>query len=100
MVETIAILTEKGVPSKDLKKDTLVNVFRVEDGKVFEYESIKLEDNDSEHFSHLLKLKEITLIYIEAVNNELRRLLNMLGIKIKCKEDWENDEFIGQFVFG
>lgn len=100
MVETIAILTEKGVPSKDLKENTLVNVFKLENGKVVEYESIRLEDSDKNNFSKLLKIKEITLVYIESINNELKNFFHMLGIKIKCKDEWEDDKFISQFVFG
>lgn len=99
MVETIAILTEKGIPSKEIKEDTLLNVFRVQDGKVFEYESIKLGNKDTENFSKLLKIKEISMVYLDAINNELRWLLCKLGIKVKCKEDWHDDKFIGQFIF-
>ncbi|MDU1891130.1 MAG: hypothetical protein E6767_10595 [Dysgonomonas sp.] len=100
MIETIAILTDKGALSKDLKENTLINVFKLENGKVCEYESITLESTDKKSFSKLLELKRVTLIYIESINHELKHFFGMLGIKIKCKEDWEGDEFINQFVFG
>lgn len=99
MVETIAIITEKGVPGKDIKENSLVNIFRLEDNKVFSYESLQLKSYDNESFFKMLRFKEISLIYIDSVNNELRRLLNKLNIRIKCKEDWSDDEFIKQFVF-
>jgi len=99
MTRTIAILTEKGVPSKEIKEDTLVNVFKVEDGKVIEYESIRLENSDNDMFSKLLRIKEISLIYLDSINHELKRLLNKLGIMFKCREEWNDDKFIEQFVF-
>lgn len=99
-LKTIAIITEKGTPGKDIQQNTLVNVFELEGDKVCSYESIKLENDDSEAFSMLLKLKNISLIYIESINNELKRILNKLGIGVKCKDDWEGDKFIEQFVFG
>lgn len=100
MIKTIAIITEKGVPGKDIKENTQLNVFRLKGGKVVEYENIKLESNDTDYFSKLLKVKEISMIYIETINGELKKLLGILGIGIKCKEDWAGDKFIEQFVFG
>lgn len=99
MDKIIAILTEKGSLSKEIQKDTMINVFIMEDEKVVGYESIRLENNDRDSLSILLKIKEISLIYIDTINNELRRLLNKLGIKIKCKEEWNDDKFINQFIF-
>ena len=99
-VKTIAIITEKGVPGKDIKENTQINVFKLEDDKVCSYESIKLNNNDHKEISLLLKLKEISLIYMDTINNELKRALSILGIGIKCKDDWEGDKFIEQFVFG
>lgn len=100
MVKTIAIITDKGVPSTEIKENTLINVFKLEGDRVSGYESIKLDSSDTNSFSKLLKLKEISLIYIDNVNNELHRVLHKLGIGVKCKEEWEGDQFIGQFVFG
>lgn len=99
-LKTIAIITEKGVPGKDIRQNTLINVFNLENDKVCSYESIKLDNNDNEAFSMLLKLKNISLIYIDSINNELQRTLNKLGIGIKCKDEWDGDKFIEQFVFG
>lgn len=99
-IKTIAIITEKGVPGRDIKENSQLNVFRLDGDKVCSYESIKLDNNDHEKFSLLLKLKEITLIYMEEVNHELKRILNKLGIGIKCKDEWHGDKFIEQFVFG
>lgn len=100
MVRTIAIITEKGVPCKGITENAQVNIFRMEDDKVLGYESVKLNDSDTDNFSKLLKIKEITLIYIETITNEMKRLLSKLGIGIKCKEEWDGDKFIEQFVFG
>ncbi|MFV0417819.1 MAG: hypothetical protein ACK5KT_03655 [Dysgonomonas sp.] len=99
-IKTVAIITEKGIPGKDIKENTQINVFKLEDNKVRSYESIKLNNNDHKEFSMLLKLKEISLIYTDTITNELKRILNILGIGIKCKDDWEGDKFIEQFVFG
>lgn len=100
MINTVAILTEKGVLSNGIKEDTEVNIFKVENNKVYGYENIKLKDNDKEKFSQLLKIKEVTVVYIDSLTNDLKWLFSKLGIKEKCKEDWSEDEFIHQFVFG
>lgn len=100
-LKTIAIITEKGgIPGKDIRQNTLINVFNLENDKICSYESIKLDNNDNESFSMLLKLKNISLIYIESINNELQRTLDKLGISIKFKDEWNGDKFIEQFVFG
>lgn len=99
-MKTVAIITEKGIPGKDIKENTLINVFKLDGEKVLGYENITLESNDNVKFSKLLKIKEITLIYIESINNDLKNLLEKLGISIKCKDEWEGDNFITQFVFG
>lgn len=98
-VKTIAIITDKGYPSKEIKQDAQVNVFRMEGDKVSGYESIKLDSADSKSFSSLLKLKEVTLVYLDTLNNDLKRLLQILGIHVKCRDEWEGDNFIGKFVF-
>jgi hypothetical protein len=99
MTKTIAIITDKGTPCKEIKEDTLVNVFKMEEGKVSGYESIKLKNNDNKSFEKLLKLKEISLIYIDSASQELVRLWQKLGVIVKCKNEWEGDEFIEKFVF-
>ncbi|MDR2953908.1 MAG: hypothetical protein LBV43_02375 [Prevotella sp.] len=97
--KTIAILTEGGMPGKEINENTQINVFRLEEDKVLGYESIKLGSNDNNKLSMLIKLKEISLIYIDTLNNELRYLLQKLGVSVKCRDQWEDDEFIGKFVF-
>lgn len=99
MLKTVAIITDNGIPSKEIKESTLINVFSLKGGKVSGYESIKLEKIDNNYISKLLELKEISLIYIDTINNDLKLLLHKLGIGIKCKEEWEGDHFIGQFIF-
>lgn len=99
MIKTIAIITDKGTPGKEIREDMQVNVFRLENDKVSGYESIKLKSSDSSSFSKLLKIKEISLVYIDTMGNELKRLLQMLGVYVKCKEEWDGDEFIRKFVF-
>lgn len=99
MIKTIAIITDKGTPGKEIKEDMQVNVFRLDNDKVSGYESIKLKSSDSGSFSNLLKIKEISLVYIDSMGNELKRLLQILGVRVKCKDEWEGDEFIRKFVF-
>ncbi|SBV97002.1 hypothetical protein [uncultured Dysgonomonas sp.] len=99
MIKTIAIITDQGTPGKEIKEDMQVNVFRLENDKVSGYESIKLKSGDSRSFSKLMKIKEISLVYIDSMGNELKRLLQILDIHVKCKEEWEGDEFIRKFVF-
>jgi len=100
MNKIIAILTQKGLLGKGIQRDTLVNIFKLEDEKVYEYDSIKLESNDNLSFSMLLKLRDISLAYIDTISEELDNMLTKLGIMTKRREDWGEDKFITQFVFG
>lgn len=99
MVKAIAIITENGVPCKGIGEKTQINVFMMEKDKVSGYENIQLEHGDANSLSRLLKLKEISMVYIGTLNNELKTLLQKLGINVKCRDQWEGDEFIGKFVF-
>jgi hypothetical protein len=99
MKRKIAILTQKGFLGKGIHEDTQINVFKLNDEKIYEYESVELKSNDKVSFTKLLKLKEISMVYIDTISEELENLLNILGITIKRKEDWGEDQFISQFVF-
>jgi len=99
MNKIIAILTQKGLLGKDIQIDTLVNVFKLEDEKIREYDSIQLDNNDNASFSRLMKIKDISLLYIDTISEELENMLSKLGIIIKRKEEWGEDKFISQFVF-
>lgn len=100
MPKIIAILTQKGSLSKGIQENTTVNLFEVDDeDKVKGVESIKLENAESNYFSLLMALKKVSLIYIESINNDLKKLLEVIGIRTKCKDEITNDSFINQFIF-
>jgi len=100
MDKAIAIITDKGVPGTQISGSTRINVFRMEEDKVSGYESIPLESSDSNKLPGLLKLKGISLVYTGALSNELKGILQKLGISVKCRDQWEGDEFIARFAFG
>jgi len=100
MEKAIAIITDKGVPGTQIGENTMVNVFTMEEDKVSGYESIPLESSDGSSLSRLLKLKEVSLVYTGALSNELKAILQKLGISVKCRDQWEGDEFIARFAFG
>ena len=99
MRKKIAILTKKGSLSNEPKDNSDLNIFNLEDDKVVEFEKIKLGGDEYKHFSSILVNNNINLIYMGSVNNELRSNLTELGINIKCKNEWKNDNFINHFVF-
>jgi hypothetical protein len=100
MKEKIAILTNEGALSKDVKNGTLVSLFSMDDNIVTRVEYFKLKDEATEeHFSFIMKLKKVTMIYTDSLSMNLRKLLSNTGIIIKCKEDMAGDKFINQFVF-
>jgi hypothetical protein len=99
MKKIIAILTQKGSLSKGLQKNTTVNLFSLENDKVNEVEYLKLEGTENNYFSLLMLMKKVTTIYVETINDDLKYMLNKLGINIKCKEEIGEDKFINQFIF-
>ncbi len=99
MKKVIAILTQKGALSSDIHYNTKVNIFKLEDEKVIEYESLKLDNNEYVHFSLLMKLKKVNLLYANTINNELKNMLKKSGIITKCKNEFTNDQFMEQFIF-
>jgi hypothetical protein len=99
MKRIIAILTKKGALCDDLQKNTDVNIFKMEGGRVVEYENIKLADNAYQSFSLILTSKKISLIYMNHVGEELKKIAKKAGCVFKSREDFGDDEFIKQFVF-
>jgi hypothetical protein len=99
MTETIAILTQKGALSKGIQNNTTVNIFELENDKVKGVETLKLENTEANYFSLLMTLKKVTLIYTDSISNDLKNVLNKIGINIKNKDELTNDRFISQFIF-
>lgn len=99
MEKVVAILTQKGALSKGLQENTTVNLFKLNDDKVTAVESVKLKETTHNYFSLLMALKKVSLIYVDTINNELKLLLSRLGIKTKCKDEINDDQFINQFIF-
>ena len=100
MAEIIAILTQKRNLSKDIQRNTTVNLFELENEKVKGVESLKLDNTENNYFSLLMALKRVSVVYTESINNDLRHLLSKIGIKIKCRDELNDDKFINQFIFG
>lgn len=98
-MKKVAILTQKGALSKGLQNNTTVNLFTMENDAVVEVENLKLENTSENYFSLLMALKKVSLIYVDTINNDLRRILEKIGIITKCKDEIFDDKFICQFVF-
>lgn len=99
MEKVIAVLTQKGSLSKGIQDNTTVNLFKLQDEKVTEFESIHLSNSENNHFSLLMVMKKVSLIYIDTISNDLKRLLEVVGIRTKCKDDTTDDMFINKFIF-
>lgn len=100
MKKIIAILTQKGLLSKGISNNTDLNIFEVEENdKVIGYENIKVDNNEKIQVLNLLKSKKINLLYIDSIANDLKDLLEKIGITVRSKEEHENDKFINSFIF-
>ncbi|GAB6121717.1 hypothetical protein [Dysgonomonas termitidis] len=100
MKKIIAVLTQKGALSIGIQGNTTVNLFELEDENVKGVECITLESTGNNYFSLLMAIKKVSLVYADTINSDLKKILNEIGIKTKCKEDIPNDRFISQFIFG
>lgn len=98
MKKIIAILTQKNALSKGLQDNTTVNLFKLEGEEIQEVVSLKLDNTSENYFSLLMAIKEVSLIYADTISNNLKNMLNRIGIKTKCKEDIIDDRFINQFI--
>jgi len=99
MEKVVAILTQKGSLSKGVQTNTKVNIFRIENEKVAEVESVNLESTTDNYFSLFMKIKRVSIIYADTINVELKKILERIGIKTKCREELQDDMFINQFIF-
>lgn len=99
MEKIIAILTQKGALSKGFQENTIIRLFSLNNNKVQRVENVKLENTDNDSISLWMAAKKVTVLYAETISIDLKRMLQMMEIKIKCKEELENDYFIKQFIF-
>ncbi len=99
MAKIIAIFTQKGALSKGIQENTKINLFQIDNDEVSGVETLKPENTEPNYISLLMALKNVSLIYIESINKDLKNVLEMIGIKTKCKEEMTDDLFINQFIF-
>lgn len=99
MEKIIAVLTQKGALSKGFQENTIIRLFSLNNNKVQKVENIKLEKTDNNSISLWMTTKKVTILYAETISADLKKMLQVMGIKIKCKEEFENDCFIEQFIF-
>lgn len=99
MEKTIAIVTQKGALSRGLQHNTKVNLFSIKNDKVTGVENINLEGTSENRFSLMLALKKVSVVYIDTISNDLRRILDIVCITTKLKDEFDDDRFIRQFIF-
>lgn len=99
MKKIVAVITQKGALSKGLQENTKINLFKLENEQVVEVENLSIEDTSTNHFSLLMALKTVSTIYIGSINNDLKNLLNLIGITTKSLDEEMDDKFINQFIF-
>lgn len=99
MEKTIAILTQKGSLSNDIHENTTVNLFKLKDEIVTGVESVKLDSTTNNHFSLMMLLKKVNMVYAGNINIDLRNILTRLGINTKCRDEISGDKFMEQFIF-
>lgn len=99
MIMTVAILTKRGMLCSDLQEDTDMNIFKLGNGKVIEYENVKLRNKEYQSFVEVLITKKINLLYMNDINKEFEKILKGVGCLSKSKENFDGDEFINRFIF-
>lgn len=99
MEKKIAIITQKGSLSKGLHQNTIINIFKLINDKVIEVENINMDEVSEKNLSLTLALREVSVVYLGSISNELKRILNTIGITTKVKDELDNDKFIQQFIF-
>ncbi len=99
MRKKVAILTKQGTLCNDLQVNTEMNIFELEGNRVVEYENVKLQTPEYGSFLDMLKIKKVTLLYMNNITEELKHLLNKAGCLFKLQTDFHEDEFIKQFIF-
>lgn len=99
MNKIIAILTRKGLLSNGIQEDADLNIFQLEEDKVVGYEKVKIDNKEHSHFFTLLRSKKINLLYMDTLANDLKHLVEKIGITIRFKEECDDDKFLNAFIF-
>ena len=99
MEKTIAVVTQKGSLSRGVQQNTIINLFKLTNDKVTGVENVNMEEVSEKSFSLMLALKQVSVVYLGTISNELRRILDTIGITTKLKGDLDNDKFKQQFIF-
>lgn len=99
MEKTVALITQKGSLSKGLQQNTTINLFKIANDKVSGVENIQLDEVSEQKFSLLLALKNVSVVYIDSISNDLKHILQTIGITTKLSNDLDDDHFIKQFIF-
>jgi len=99
MRKKVAILTKQGTLCSDLQENTEMNIFALEGNRVVEYENIKLQNPEYGSFMDIVKIKKVTLLYMNNITEELKHLLTKAGCLLKLQNEFHEDEFINQFIF-
>lgn len=99
MRKNIAILTRKGSLCNNPEECSDINIFMLEGDKVVEYENIKCENKSYGNFISVLTDKDVRLLYMDTVGGEFKKLLEKMGVMIKCKHECGDDKFLNRFIF-
>ncbi len=99
MNKIIAILTKKGLLSNGIQEDADLNIFELEEDKVVGYEKVKINNEENSYFFTLLRSKKINLLYMNTIANDLKYLIEKIGITIRFKEECDDDKFLNAFIF-
>lgn len=99
MNKIIAILTKKGLLSNGLEENVDLNIFNLEEDRVVGFETIKVENKDQNYFFSLLKSKNITLLYLDVLANEIKKVIEKIGVTVRFKDECTEDEFLNTFIF-
>lgn len=99
MNKIIAILTKKGLLSNGIQENADLNIFKMEEDRVVGFEKIKIENQEEHRFFSLLRSKNITLLYMDALTHDIKKIIEKIGITIRLKEECEEDKFLNTFIF-
>lgn len=99
MKKRVAILTQKGSLSKGLQNNTAVNLFELDNDEVVGFQNMNVGEVNENHFSVMMWMKDVSLVYADFISSDLKNMLNDFGISSKSKDNFSDDKFIQHFIF-
>lgn len=99
MKKRVAIITQGGRLSHDLNIGTDFHLFDLNEDQVVQVDHAVMKDSNKYNLLLWLLSLKIDELYLEKVDENLRKDLNDIGVTVKEKKDLVQDPFFNRFIF-